>query len=462
MPAQADAIQTSYAKQQHGESGCRTTGGDHLLFYLRQSAVHMHLKETAMTTWALILAAGQGSRLAATGCATKKQFLEHQGRPLFWRCALVFAHSPAIEGLVLVFPEDELPPAQEQAIDLDATDGLGKPWLAVAGGARRQDSVRLGLEVLPPHCSRVLVHDAARPFFTVDMIDAVLAALRQGAPGAVPGLPVTDTIKRANGDDILETLDRGELRAVQTPQGFDRTVLQRAHARALAEDWSVTDDASMVERIAADEGLPPVRLVPGDERNVKITTPKDLQLLQGENTPAAHLPAEPAPQWEPCTGWGYDVHRYGKGDEPNARPLKIGGAPIPGGPCVLAHSDGDVLLHALADALLGLMAAGDIGGRFPDTDPAFEGLESGIFISEIQLDLDHADIRLTHVDMTIIAQTPKLAPHREQIRKNVARLLRLDPSRVNVKATTEEKLGFTGRKEGIKAVAAVTGLRSTT
>ncbi|MDD4950965.1 MAG: 2-C-methyl-D-erythritol 2,4-cyclodiphosphate synthase, partial [Desulfovibrionaceae bacterium] len=221
------------------------------------------------------------------------------------------------------------------------------------------------------------------------------------------------------------------------PQGFKRGLLVRAHALAQEQGWEVTDDASLVERMGE-----PVLVVPGEEANVKITTPEDLARLN-QARPAA-----------PCVGLGYDAHRYGPG-----RPLVLGGIPIPNGPRVQAHSDGDVLLHALTDALLGCAGAGDIGLLFPDTDPAFEAMSSSIFVKEALARAQEAGLKIVHADLTVVAQTPKIAPWREQIAENVAGLLGLERGQVNVKATTEEGLGFTGEKKGLKAYALVTAVR---
>jgi len=186
----------------------------------------------------------------------------------------------------------------------------------------------------------------------------------------------------------------------------------------------------------------PVTVIPGEETNAKITTMNDLRLLQ------------PAATALPCVGHGVDVHKYGPG-----RPMKLGGAPITNGPEVVAHSDGDVLLHALTDALLGLVAGGDIGQRFPDSDPRFDNMASGVFVAEVLQDVRQAGVTITHVDMTIIAQTPRIGPWRAQIRNSVAELLGLDADQVNCKATTEEGLGYTGEKKGIRAEVVVVGLK---
>lgn len=397
--------------------------------------------------WAVILAAGSGTRLAASVGGVKKQFLLWKGFPLFWHSAITFSNTPRISGLVFVFPPDQVEEMKTVVSALDGSDSLGLPFKVVAGGVRRQDSVFNGLSALSPKCEYVLVHDSARPFASGSLSSNIIDMLKGGIPAVIPAVEVTDTIKEVDGDTVKQTLVRSNLRAVQTPQGFSLPVLIAAHKMADDKKWDVTDDASMVEMMgngAAEEeksGIK-VHICAGEELNVKITNPEDLKKLEEEKPPV------------PCVGWGYDVHRYGSG-----RPMVIGGVPIPGGPEVIAHSDGDVLLHALADAILGLFGGGDIGFHFPDTSEACENMSSGIIITEVLAKAEEAGVEIVHVDLTVIAQIPKLSPHRNLIQKNIASLMGLDKSQVNVKATTEEKLGFTGEKKGIKAVAAVTGLK---
>ncbi|MBI5519210.1 MAG: 2-C-methyl-D-erythritol 4-phosphate cytidylyltransferase [Desulfovibrio sp.] len=402
--------------------------------------------------WAVILAAGSGTRLAdalrLAGGPQRKQYLKLDGAPLFWRSARTFARLQGVRGLVFVFPPEDLDAMRAEVERLYGRDPLGLPWKACAGGARRQDSVRLGLGQVPGEAGAVLVHDAARPFASAALARRVLGALGEGCAAAIPGVVVTDTIKRVDVDDkVVETPERASLRAVQTPQGFALGPLLQAHARAEAEGWEVTDDAALMERAGHA-----VAVVQGEEGNVKITNPADLELLR------------PVAAAAPRTAWGYDVHRYvAEGeDDPRvlakARPMVLGGVAIPGGPRVLAHSDGDVLLHALTDALLGIACAGDIGQLFPDTDAAFDNMPSAIFVAEGLRRVRQAGYRPMHADVTIVAQVPKVGPHKARIAAQVAQLLELPPDAVNVKATTEEGLGFTGEKRGMKAVAVVTAL----
>jgi len=419
--------------------------------------------------WAVILAAGNGTRLAGAladasagtlaemGAPARKQYIEFENAPLFWRSARTFSRVEAVRGLVLVFPPQDVERMERVVAQLYDRDPLGLPWRVCAGGERRQDSVRLGLAQVPQGCPAVLVHDSARPFATAALIRRVLSALAGGAQAVVPGLPVTDTIKRVDcSGTVLETPERASLRAVQTPQGFALAGLVAAHARAEAEGWEVTDDAGLMERAGC-----PVVIAPGEEANVKITTPADLPLL-APAAPSVSLAASAAQA--PRTGWGYDVHRYLAPDEEDAkllakaRPMVLGGVPIPGAPRVAAHSDGDVLLHALTDALLGIACAGDIGQLFPDTDAAFENMPSAVFVTEALRRVRACGYRPLHADLTIVAQTPKLFAHKARMAAQVAQLLELPATSVNVKATTEEGLGFTGLKQGIKAVAVVTAV----
>ena len=391
----------------------------------------------AAKPWALVLAAGQGSRMAQVTGGKAKQFLPWRGAPLFWHAARAMSRSACVAGIVFVFPASQLAEATELLANLHKNDDLGLPWVTACGGDLRQDSVRLGLAALPVRPASVLVHDAARPFLSPALVRRVCHELALGAAGVIPAISVTDTIKTVDSGRVVATLPREGLAAVQTPQGFQLQPLLDAHAHALAAGLAVTDDASLLEALGHE-----VRVVPGEAANVKITRPEDLDLLRE---------AAPAPVVR--TGMGYDVHRYGQG-----RPMRLGGVSIPGAPEVLAHSDGDVLLHALADALLGCACLGDIGQHFSDRDPQYEGISSAILLHQVLDMVRKAGCTPSHVDMTIVAQVPKLAPYREEIKKNVARLMGLPASSVNLKATTEEHLGFTGRSEGIKAYAVVTAL----
>jgi len=399
-----------------------------------------------MNVWTILLAAGSGSRMTGAGLGAKKQFLALDGEPLFWKSAMAFSRVAGISGIVFVFPPDECDLWTGRIAELDLAAPLGLTWKAVSGGDRRQDSLENGLAALPGQCTHVLAHDAARCFVSAPVIARVLEALHKGAHAVIPAVAVKDTIKVVADNAVTATPDRDRLMAVQTPQGLRLSALREGLAKARREGITVTDDAGLAEAAGF-----PVQVVAGSEDNVKITTPGDLRLL------AVSPPKIPLPR----VGFGYDVHRYATADTPpdaEIRPMVLGSAPIAGAPGVLAHSDGDVLLHALADALLGCLGQGDIGQHFPDTDPQYANMPSSILVSEILARFGPAKLTLVHVDLTVAAQIPKISPHREHIRRNVAGLLKLPLDRVNVKATTEEKLGFTGQKLGIKAYAAATAV----
>ena len=412
-----------------------------------QEASAASLLAEAPRPWALLLAAGRGSRMAAATGGMSKQFLIWKDSPLYWHSALTFSRSSAVAGIVFVFPLGELARCEAEVRALDARQPLGLPWAAVEGGAERDDSVRNGLAALPGAAVHVLIHDAARPFMSARLVRTVQAELAAGAVAVIPALPVTDTIKMVEGARVLSTLPRHRLVAVQTPQGFARAELEAAHAARMEEaargqGQPVTDDAMLME--AAGHA---VRVVPGEKTNVKITTVEDMALLS------------PPPSLQPRTGMGYDVHRYAQdAGDPKARPMKLGGIAIDKAPAVLAHSDGDVLLHALCDALLGCACLGDIGEHFPDADARFDNISSAILLDQVLTRVRRAGLRLCHADMTIVAQRPRLASFKDAIRRNVARLLQLPPEAFNGKATPGERLGFTGREEGIKAYAVVSAL----
>lgn len=397
-----------------------------------------------MRTWAIILAAGRGSRLQAALPGQSKQLLDYKGAPLFWRSASAFASVPRVCGLVFAVPPEQLEEYKRLVHDLSAEQGLGLPYLVVAGGSERQDSVWNALNALPPDCTDVLVHDSARPFATPRLISSVLDALELGHQGVIPGVPPSDTVKQADeSGTVSATLPRSMLRYIQTPQGFKRPVLHKAHEEIRAHGLAVTDDSAVLEYCGV-----PVLIVPGEPDNRKITGPEDLDLLR-------HAGGPDYSGLIPCCALGYDVHAYG-GD----KPFVLGGISITNTDIRLkAHSDGDVLLHALTDALLGLSGGADIGVMFPDTDPAYAGISSAILLSEALETVRAGGIIITHVDITLVAQTPKIFPFRREIRRNVAHLLHLEERKVGLKATTEEGLGFTGACQGIKAMAAVSALR---
>ena len=377
------------------------------------------------TLYALVLASGRGTRF---GGALPKQYLPLAGDSVLRHAVTAFAANSRIAGIqVTIRPEDhDIYDAAVAGLDL---------LPPVPGGAERQDSARLGLEALAPLSpARVLIHDGARPFPDAALIDRVIDALDQ-APAVIPGVPLGDTIKRVADGRITETVDRSGLWRVQTPQGFDFKAILAAH-RAVA-GRALTDDAAIAEAA----GIAPL-IVAGSEANLKVTTADDLAA-------AERLIA--AQQGDIRVGQGFDVHPFGPGTG-----LMICGVNIPHSAGVIGHSDADVGLHALTDAILGAIGAGDIGMHFPPSDPQWRGASSDRFLAHAAGLVRVRGGRIAMLDVTIICERPKIAPHRAAMVERVAAILGIAPDRVSVKATTTEKLGFTGRGEGIAAQAVAT------
>jgi 2-C-methyl-D-erythritol 4-phosphate cytidylyltransferase / 2-C-methyl-D-erythritol 2,4-cyclodiphosphate synthase len=374
---------------------------------------------------ALVVAAGRGTRLGAT---LPKQYLPLAGKPLLRHSLEALAAHPAIDRVRVVYHPDDAGRYDVASRGLD----LLPP---VEGGAARQDSVRLGLESLqslaPAH---VLIHDGARPFLDAGIIDRVLAALAE-APGAIPALMLSDTVKRGAEGRVVETVDRRGLWRAQTPQGFHYAAILAAHRAAAGEDLS--DDAAVAERA----GLA-VRLVAGSEANLKVTTAEDL--AAAERRLAAR-------QGDIRTGQGFDVHAFGPGDH-----VWLCGVRVPHERSLIGHSDADVGLHAATDAILGALGAGDIGMHFPPSDPQWRGAASDRFLRHAAGLVAAAGGTVAHVDVTLICERPKIGPYRAAMVARLAEILGLAPGRVSVKATTTERLGFTGRGEGIAAQAVAT------
>lgn len=370
-------------------------------------------------TAALIVAAGQGIR---AGGAVPKQFALLAGKPMIAHSYDVMASHPAIDEVLVVIGA-----GQEAAL----AAALGAVRFVV-GGATRRESVRNGLEVLSG-ADRVLVHDAARPFLAGNVIDALVAALDIYA-GALPALPVADTLARGS-DTLGENVPREGLMRVQTPQAFRVETLVNAH-RAWPENAEATDDAQMVRALGHD-----VAIVPGDPMLEKITHPADF--AAAETRFAANMRVR--------TAQGFDVHRFAEGEE-----LWLGGLRIPHEKGLSGHSDADVALHAVTDALLGTIGAGDIGMHFPPSDPKWRGAPSARFLEHAVGLLAAKGGIIDFIDLTIVCEAPKIGPHRDAIRASIAGILGLSESQVSVKATTTERLGFTGRGEGMAAQAIAT------
>ncbi|KAA2215202.1 bifunctional 2-C-methyl-D-erythritol 4-phosphate cytidylyltransferase/2-C-methyl-D-erythritol 2,4-cyclodiphosphate synthase [Teichococcus oryzae] len=377
-----------------------------------------------MRVIALLMAAGQGTRF---GAGRPKQFLPLLGRAVLRHAAEALLRDGKVEALLPVVAS----PSEAEAV---AAALQGLPVLTpVMGGATRQQSVRAGLEALADEAPDVvLVHDAARPCVPAGTVQALLQAL-EAAPGAIPAQPVSDTLKLARDGRVLGTHPREGLFRAQTPQAFRFAVLLDAHRAARDE---ATDDAALLE--AANL---PVALVAGSENNLKVTYPEDL----------ARAEATLLPRLMPAMGTGFDVHRLVEG-----RPLILCGVTIPHPLGLDGHSDADVGLHALCDAIYGALAEGDIGRHFPPSEERWKDADSTAFLRHAVGRVAARGGILTHVDVTLICERPKIAPHADGMRQRLAELLGIDIGRVSVKATTTERLGFTGRGEGIAAQAAAT------
>jgi len=383
---------------------------------------------------ALIVAAGRGARAAQHG--DPKQYRPVGGVPVIARAIAAFAFHQAVDDvLVVIHPDDE--PLYHAASEPFA-QRLRKP---VHGGARRQDSVRAGLEALAGAApSSVLIHDAARPFVKPDLISRVIAGL-VAHQGALPCLPVTDSLKWIADGRVIGTAERDQLWRAQTPQGFEFDAILAAHRAAAKEPArAFTDDAGIAEWFGLD-----VALVEGAEDNRKLTTVEDFkiadEMLQARRSNAATV----------RVASGYDVHAFGPGDA-----VILCGVSIPHPKKLIGHSDADVGLHALTDALLGTIADGDIGVHFPPSDARWRGTSSELFLKHAGAKIKERGGTIVHADVTLLCEAPRIGPYRDEMRARIAQILQLDMSQVSIKATTNEGLGFIGRGEGIAAFATAT------
>lgn len=381
---------------------------------------------------AVIVAAGRGSRAGPGG---PKQYRDLAGRAVLARTAEAFLSHPRIDAVRVIIHRDD-----REEYDAAMADLLGHPKLLapVTGGAERQDSVRLGLESLEAGAPElVLIHDAARPFIDAASVARVIDALA-AHKGAIAALPVHDTIKRAGGDRNIETtVPRDALWRAQTPQGFHFGPILAAHRAAAGQQ--LTDDAAVAEAAGIN-----VALVAGSPDNMKITQAEDFgmaEILLGRKTS----------NMEYRTGHGFDVHAFEDGDA-----VVICGVEIPHEKKLKGHSDADVGMHALTDALFGALSEGDIGDHFPPSDARWKGAPSHVFLEKARDLVADRGGRINHCDITLMCEAPKIGPHREAMRATLAEILGIDPTRVSVKATTTEQLGFTGRREGIAAMATAT------
>jgi 2-C-methyl-D-erythritol 4-phosphate cytidylyltransferase/2-C-methyl-D-erythritol 2,4-cyclodiphosphate synthase len=381
---------------------------------------------------AVIVAAGRGARFGGDKLARPLG-----GRPVLHWTLTAFERCSAIESITLVVSEEN----REAAAGLVSEAGCKRVVAIVAGGAERQESVFSGLQAAPAS-ELIAIHDGARPLITPALIARCFAAAREHG-AAAPALPVVDTLKRLDPEGRMrETVDRRSLVAIQTPQVFRRALVLEAHEAALRDGFTGTDDASLVERLGHA-----VFPVPGDPRNLKITTPEDLSLAETHLTPSLPHFLTPSPR----VGFGYDVHRLIAG-----RPLILGGITIPHPVGLDGHSDADVLAHAIGDALLGAAGLRDLGHHFPDTEPRWRGVSSLELLRHIADLVRRAGYRPCQVDATLLAEAPKIAPHVAAMRDRIGAALDLPPAAVSIKATTNEGMGFVGRREGMAAQAVAT------
>ncbi len=390
--------------------------------------------------WVIIPAGGKGLR---AGLPVPKQFADMGGTSVLERTVNKMREIPQVEGVVVAVPPDGQEPHPQVVQvkrNLSAMRGEVPPVFLVDGGDTRQESVYRALEAVPRDAAWIAVHDAARPFVGLRMFGRVLeAAYEHGS--AVCGMPPSDTIKvvgeaqsrerSAAWREVRSTLDRDSLAAVQTPQVFSASLYRRAHEAALRDGFTGTDDSSLVERLGVK-----VAVVTGERSNVKITYPEDFQACR-----------------MPVTGLGFDIHPRKEG-----RKCVIGGVEIPSEKGLSGHSDADVLCHAVMDAILGALGKGDIGQWFPDSDPKYYGASSLKMLSSMWDELRPL-AGIVNLDAVVIAEAPRIMPHAQKIRENIAAAIGCLPEQVSVKATTAERLGSLGRGEGIAAFCVATLIR---
>lgn len=382
-----------------------------------------------MSAWCVLLAAGKGSR---SGLDVNKVFFRWQGRSVLSRCIDALAAADAYDGIVLVLSEAELP-AYRELTALEGENPLVKQ--IVFGGATRRDSGFNGLKAVPGDVEIVSVHDAARPFASPEVIRATIEDAKTYGSGVI-STPVVDTIKQVNPETgLVTTPERSTLRAVQTPQSFNYKQLMEAHMRAQEENFAVTDDAMLYEHMYGSVHL---SSAPGAEKNIKLTNPQDFEKLGGNFQPAMRV------------GSGYDAHRLAEG-----RKLILCGVEVPHTRGLDGHSDADVAVHALMDAILGALGEGDIGKHFPDSDMRYKGISSMLLLEHVMALTKQRGYAVMNADVTIVAQKPKLASFIPQMRENIANAMGVDVNCANVKATTTERMGFEGEETGISSQAVV-------
>ena len=385
-----------------------------------------------MKTIAIIPAGGAGKRLKAH---VAKQYLLLNRLPVLLHTLQVFEKSKVIDNIILAVPPDDLVSIRQELID---KYGLTKVTTIVAGGKERQDSVRNCLAAINGQCDMVVIHDGVRPFVTQDLIKRVVAAAKtEGAASA--GVKAKDTIKETKKDNrVAATIPRQNLWLTQTPQAFKFALLKEAYQSAYDEKFYGTDDASLVERIGEK-----VKMIEGSYENIKITTQEDILIADALMKKGNKINFR--------SGFGYDSHRFAPG-----RKLILGGVGIPFDRGLKGHSDADALIHAICDALLGAAGCGDIGRHFSDNDPKYKDISSIILLERVKKIIKARGFSINNVDATVVIEMPKLAPYAAQMVSNIALALDIAETFVNIKAKTNEGMGFTGRNEGVAAFATAT------
>ncbi len=382
-------------------------------------------------TAVVIVAAGRGERAGAS-TEGPKQYRRIGGEPVLMRTLKAFLAHPAVATVIIAIHRDD------DALFENALGAFTQKVTRVYGGRTRQESVCLALEALvDERPDKVLIHDGVRPFVSTALIDRVVAGL-EASQGVLPALPVTDTLKREEAGKVVATVDRHPLRAAQTPQGFHYTDILAAHRRAYAagrEDF--TDDCAIAEWAGID-----VAIVDGEADNVKLTWARDIEMADRNLTTT--FP-------DVRTGNGYDVHAFTEGEA-----VTLCGVRIPFDRKLSGHSDADVGLHALTDAILATCGAGDIGTHFPPSDPQWKGAASSLFVEHAVRIVRARGGRIANTDVTLICEAPRVGPHRAAMTAAMSRMLGISADRISVKATTNERLGFIGREEGIAAIATAT------
>lgn len=402
----------------------------------------------ARRVFAVLPAAGRGARFDPSAAAVPKQYAPLRGATVIEWSLRALLQEPRIEKIVVVVAAEDMRwPKIAAALAEQGGATVAAKLLSVAGGSSRQESVLNGLGMLERAAlpdDWVLVHDAARPCLQRVEVRALIAALDSGASGAILAAPIVDTVKRESAGLSSETVDRSGLWRALTPQVFALGELRYALSEAARGSIPVTDEAQAMERLGAHP-----QLVPGSPFNIKVTRADDLAVAAR----ILETSAESLQSGERSSmriGQGFDVHAFGEGNH-----VVLGGVRIPYTRGVVAHSDGDVAIHALCDAVLGALGEGDIGRHFPDSDPRYRGADSRLFLRTVAELMRSAGFKLVNADLTLLAEAPRIAAHREAIAANLAADLAVEAKLVNIKATTTERMGFIGRSEGLAALACV-------